>query len=148
MSLQPLPAPRSYEPRHLQQRPGPLGRLADLAFRYRGRTLLAWLLALGIAVGLSTAFGGDFKADYSAPGSDSRQAQQLLEERFPAQAGDTVDVVVRADDGVTQAGARADVQALLAELGRMPHIASVDDPYSAPGAISQDGRTLVAHARL
>ena len=44
--------------------------------------------------------GGDFKADYSAPGSDSKEAQTLLEDRFPSQAGDTVDVVVRADGGV------------------------------------------------
>src|SRR5215213_8059115 len=116
MSLQTLPDARPHEPRHLEQRPGPLGRLADLAFRHRGRTLLAWLAVLGIAVGLSTAFGGDFNADYSAPGSDSSQAQQLLEDRFPAQAGDTVDVVVRADGGVTQADAKADVRALLDKL--------------------------------
>ena len=80
-------------------RPGPLGRLADLTFRHRGRTLLAWLAVLILAVGLSGAFGGEYEADYSAPGSDSSQAQELLETRFPAQAGDTVDVVVRAEEG-------------------------------------------------
>src|SRR3954452_22155523 len=134
MSLQTLPTPRRSEPRHAEPRPGPLGRLADVTFRHRGRTVLAWLALLGVAVGLSMAFGGDFKADYSAPGSDSSQAQQLLEDRFPAQAGDTVDVVVRADGGVTQAGTKADVRALLDKLGRMPHVAAVEDPYSTAGA--------------
>src|SRR5215210_259306 len=122
MSLLTKSSPRPSEPRHVQQRPGPLGRLADVAFRHRGRTLLAWLLLLGLAVGLSTAFGGDFKADYSAPGSDSSQAQQLLEDRFPAQAGDTVDVVVRADGGV-QARQQEDAD-LLAEMAAGPHVAA------------------------
>ncbi len=141
-------APRSTSPAPAAQRPGPLGRLADVSFRHRGRTVLAWIAALGLAIGLAMAFGGDFKADYSAPGSDSSEAQQLLEDTFPAQAGDTVDVVVRAPDGVTDEGIRTDVRALLADLADMPHVDTVDDPYAAPGGISADGRTLVAHIHL
>ena len=132
-------------------RPGPLGRLADVSFRRRGRVLLGWLAALFLAIGLSAAFGGEFNADYSAPGSDSSQAQDLLESRFPSQAGDVVDVVVLATgsaEGVNAPAARADVEALLAELGDVPHVASVDDPYTTQGAISADGRTLHAEARL
>src|SRR4051812_10998589 len=134
--------------RHVAERPGPLGRIADVTFRHRGRTVLAWLAALLIAVGLSAAFGGDFKADYSAPGSDSSQAQTLLEDRFPSQAGDTVDVVVRSDQGVDNAAVRGEVQALLSDLSKVPHVAAVQDPYRTAGAISPDGTTLVAHARL
>ena len=141
-------APRTPQARHVAARPGPLGRLADVTFRHRGVTLLGWLLALGIAVGLSSTFGGDFEADYSAPGSDSSAAQALLEERFPGQAGDTVDVVVRAEAGVTDPAVRADVEALLAELAQAPHVAAVEDPYATTGAVSPDGRTLIAHARL
>ncbi|MGH8937856.1 MAG: MMPL family transporter, partial [Actinomycetes bacterium] len=96
----------------------------------------------------SAAFGGEFSADYSAPGSDSTQAQDLLESRFPSQSGDTVDVVVRADEGVADPTVRTDVRALLADLAEVPHVASIDDPYATPGSISPDGRTLVAHARL
>ncbi|MEU3454636.1 MMPL family transporter [Micromonospora sp. NPDC006766] len=82
-----------------------------------------------------------------APGSDSEQAQSLLAERFPAQSGDTVRVVVRADD-VTSADVRRDVGALLGELGRVPHVASVDDPYAVKGFIAPDGRTLAARVYL
>ncbi len=128
-------------------RPSPLARIGRLTYRHRGRTVLLWLVALAAAVGLSTAYGGDFAADYSAPGSDSQAAQQLLQERFPDQSGDVVDVVVRADRPVATA-ARAEVQALLGELTSVPHVASVNDPFSAPGGVSPDGRTLVAHLRL
>ncbi len=109
--------------------------------------LIAWAVALAIAFGLSAAFGGKFMNGASAPGSDSAQAQSLLGERFPAQSGDTVTVVVRAGN-VSSAGARSAVKALLGELGGMPHVTSVEDPYATKGAITPDGRTLVARVYL
>jgi len=129
-------------------RPGPLGRLAGLCFRRRGRVLLAWLLGLGLAIGLSAAFGGDFANSASVAGSDSEQAQGLLTERFPAQSGAGVDVVVRADE-VTSPEVQRRVESLLGELEGMPHVAGVDDPYAAEAAaVSPDGRTLVARLYL
>ena len=127
-------------------RVGPLGRLARVTFRHRGRTVVAWLAAFAGAVLLSMTMGGDFTADYSAPGSDSKEAQTLLEQRFPSQAGDTVDVVVHADGGVQ--GQQEAVGELLAELATVPHVAAVTDPFEDPSAVSQDGTTLVAHIRL
>ena len=137
---------RPHEPAPSSPRVGPLGRLARVTFRRRGRTVLAWLLALGVAIGLAASLGGDFKADYSAPGSDSQEAQTLLEDRFPSQAGDTVDVVVRADGGIQ--GQEQAVQDLLAELGSVAHVDAVSDPFQDPAGVSQDGTTLVAHLRL
>jgi RND superfamily putative drug exporter len=109
--------------------------------------LIAWAVALAIAFGLAAAFGGEFATDSSAQGSDSEQAQRLLSERFPTQSGDTVRVVVRAGD-VTGAEVRGGVDALLGELGRMPHVTSVEDPYATKGSITPDGRTLVARVYL
>jgi len=109
--------------------------------------LIAWAVALAAAFGLSAAFGGEFTNGSSAPGSDSEQAQSLLGERFPAQSGDTVRVVVRADN-VSGAEVQSAVKALLGELGRMPHVTSVEDPYATNGAITPDGRTLVARVYL
>src|SRR5258705_7314924 len=125
---------------------GPRGRLGRLSYRRRGRTVFAWVAALAVAVVLSVFFGGDFAADYSAPGSDSKAAQQLLQERFPSQSGATVTVVIRADGGV--ASVQSDVRTLLAALDAAPHVAGVDDPFQAPGGIAPDGRTAVASLRL
>src|SRR4051794_22980463 len=127
---------------------GPLGRLADLAYRHRLLTVVGWLAALAVSVVLAGAVGGEFKADYSAPGSDSSAAQQLLEDEFPAQSGDTVDVVVRTAGPATAAAAQTDVRHLLARLGAVPHVVGVDDPYAVQGGIAPDGRTVVAHLRL
>jgi putative drug exporter of the RND superfamily len=132
----------------LAPRPGPLGRVASVSFRRRGRIVLGWIAVLAVAIGLSAAFAGEFTADYSTPGSDSKQAQDLLEQRFPDQSGDTVDVVVRADQPVTAAAVRSDVTALLDELRGLPHVAAVDDPYTTPGGIAEDGQTLIARLNL
>jgi putative drug exporter of the RND superfamily len=128
-------------------RPGPLGRLARLSFRRRGTVLLTWLVGLGLAIGLAAAFGGEKVNGSSMPGSDSEQAQTLLKERFPAQAGDRIDVVVRAD-AVASSQVRSRVQALLGQIKGMPHIAEVEDPYRTSGAVSPDRRTLVARVYL
>jgi putative drug exporter of the RND superfamily len=128
--------------------PGPIGRLARLAYRRRGRVLLAWLAVFGIMTALSAAFGGEFAADYSAPGSDSQRAQDLLTARFPARAGNTVDVVVHADGPVTDPLVRGEVAALLDELAGLPHVATTDDPYASPGSVSPDGRTLLTRLNL
>src|SRR5215510_15850965 len=122
----PAPAPDA------PMRPGPLGRLAGVAYRRRRVVILGWLAAFAVVIGLSAAFAGAFAADYSAPGSDSKQAQDLLKQRFPVQAGDTVNVVVRSAAGVTDPSVRSNVMALLRELGGMPHVAAVEDPYTTP----------------
>jgi hypothetical protein len=54
-----------------------------MVYRRRRRVILGWAASLALVIGLSAASAGDFAADYSAPGSDSRQAQDLLEQRFP-----------------------------------------------------------------
>ena len=108
---------------------------------------MAWLLGLGLAIGLSAGFGADKVNSASMPGSDSEQAQTLLKERFPAQAGDRIDVVVRADR-VASSEVQSRVEALLGQLQGMPHVAEVEDPYAADTAVSPDGRTLVARVYL
>jgi RND superfamily putative drug exporter len=122
--------------------------LGGVAFRNRGRVVLAWLAVIAAAVGLSSAFAGEFAADYSAPGSDSLQAQDLLEAEFPAQAGDSIDVVVRAEGGVDDPAVQAEVADLFAELSSRPHVAGIEDPYTTPGGIAPDGQTLLGSVVL
>ena len=129
-------------------RPGPLGRLADLTYRHRLVTVLAWVAALVLSVVLASLSGGTFTADYSAPGSDSSAAQQLLAREFPALSGEQVDVVVATARPATDPTVRSEVAAMLARLGTIAHVSGVSDPYADPGAISSDGRTLVAQLRL
>jgi len=136
----------------IEPRVGALGRLAGAAHRRRGLVLVLWLAAVVAAVGLSVTASGEFRADYTAGGSDSRAAQDLLAERFPAMSGEQVDVVVRSSDRtagpVTAPAVRSEVQRLLAEIATVPHVRGVQSPYEAPGAVSADGTTLRATVQL
>lgn len=125
---------------------GLLGRLAAFSVRRRRTVVVGWLLAVVALLGLASSFSGDFEADYSARGSDSAAAAALLSERFPAQGGVAVDVVVRADEGVE--AARGDVEALLAELADRPGVLSVTAPWEPGGSVSADGRTGLGTLRL
>ena len=57
-------------------------------------------------------------------------------------------MVVRSDGAVTAPAVKSDVNALLSELRGLPHVATVDNPYTTPGGISQDGQTLIARLNL
>jgi RND superfamily putative drug exporter len=129
-------------------RVGLLGRLAGLAHRRRGTVVLVWLVAAVATIALSATFAGRYRADYTARGSDSRIAQDLLAARFPAESGEPVDVVVRSAGPVTGPAERAEVGALLARIGAVPHVRSTSDPYQQAGAIAPDGHTLRATVRL
>jgi len=74
-----------------------LERLADVCYRRRWRVVLLWIVGLFVVSGLSQAVGGDFRADFVQKGSESSEAFEILEERFPARAGDAIDVVYRGD---------------------------------------------------
>ena len=129
-------------------RPGILVRLADLGYRRRGRTVLAWIAALAAVLALSSTYGGTFTADYSAQGSDSAVARELLSERFPAVSGQAIDVVVRAETGVSDPAVRAQLEQLLTATRGIPHVVGTTSPYDPTGAVSADGRTAVGQVQL
>ena len=130
-------------------RPGPLGRLARVAARHRGRVVLAWVAALALALGLSSAFGGAFSADYRAPGSDSSVAGDLLQQRF---SGDwehpSITLVAHTLGPADAPATRVRLDGLRTRLAGMPHVRSVSDPWSEPGGRSPDGRTVLISVGL
>ncbi|HZB51068.1 MAG TPA: MMPL family transporter [Mycobacteriales bacterium] len=132
-----------------EPRVGALGRLAGAAHRRRRLVVVLWLVAVAAAVGLSSAVAGTFRADYTAPGSDSRAAQELLADRFPELTGEPLDIVVRSDGRpVTDPAVRSEVTAMIADVAALPQVRSAPDPYEVPGSVSEDGSTLRATVRM
>src|SRR5215211_5954521 len=78
-----------------------LARLADLAYRRRGRVVLARIALLAGVVAVAPCLAGDFSSEFATAGSESQAAADLIAERFPGISGDTIEVVWQA-----QAGAR------------------------------------------
>lgn len=123
------------------RRPGVLARLAGLSHRHRWLALAVWVAVLGGLVVGARAVGSDYHNDFSLPGTESQRALDTLQRHSPAQAGDTVQVVLQDISGLRAPATRERVERLLADIGRLPHVAAVRDPYAERSAISPDGTT-------
>jgi RND superfamily putative drug exporter len=109
--------------------------------------VIGWLALLIGALGLSAAVGTNFASDFSLPGTESQRAADLLKRDFPAQAGDSDQIVLAVHEGtVTDAAVRSRVVPMLTAVGRLPHVTGVTSPYTAEGAsaISPDGKVAFA----
>jgi RND superfamily putative drug exporter len=122
-------------------------RVTQFVYRRRRSVVIAWIALLVMTVTIGGRLGGDDTTDYGTPGSESAEANDLLDTRFPSGSGDTIDVVWRADD-VRGAATRARAKALLREAATLDHVVGVIDPYAPAGTgqLADDG--TVAYATL
>ncbi|MBV9607547.1 MAG: MMPL family transporter [Solirubrobacterales bacterium] len=108
---------------------------------HRRTVVVAWIVAaIGIFV-VSNAVGKKTASSFTLPGTNSQQAVDLLQSRFPAQAGDADQIVFHAKAGrLTDRADRAAVAAAVARVAGLPHVTSVTSPFAAgQHAISRDG---------
>jgi RND superfamily putative drug exporter len=123
-------------------------KLARWSTTHRRYVLLGWVvLAIG-TIALGRAAGASYSNNFTLPHSDAQRASDLLKASFPAQAGDRDQIVFRTTAGTMLADpARRRVTAMLGEVARLPHVASVISPYAGAAAgrsISADGRIAFA----
>jgi RND superfamily putative drug exporter len=122
-----------------------LYRLGHLTFRRRRRVLAAWLAILAATIALAATVGGSTSERFTIPGTESQEAIDLLDARFPAQSGSDARVVFAAPPGetLTDAENRSAVLATIAEIGTAADVLGVSDPY-VTGTISPDGTVAFA----
>ncbi|MCD9625427.1 MMPL family transporter [Rhabdothermincola salaria] len=120
-----------------------IARLASWCYHRRRRVVVAWAMALALATALAFVAGGQHRADYSMPGSDSAAVRQLMTDRFPDRAGDAVYLVAKASTGLATEDATRRLEELRAGLAGMAHVADVGAPLPAP-----DGRTTLVAVTL
>jgi RND superfamily putative drug exporter len=127
-----------------------LVNLADWCFRRRRVVVITWLGALVVSFLLAGALGGEFRQDYLQPGSESRAASQALEKSFPQRSGDTVQIVLHAEQGVTSSEVRDRAEELFAEVARSDDVVGIASPFAEGGAaqVSADGTTAYADVAL
>jgi RND superfamily putative drug exporter len=111
-----------------------LARLADFAYRRRGRMLVGWIVAAVAIIGVGSSLAGEFNADYNTPGSESKAASELTEQRFGGYSGQEVYVVWKDPAGARSPGAQERVNAFLAEAEQVDHVAE-----PTPIRVSRDG---------
>jgi RND superfamily putative drug exporter len=139
-----------------------LTRLADIAYRRRGRVVLAWIAATVVIIGVGSSLAGEFKADYDTPGSESKAASDLTEKRFGGYSGQEIYVVWKDQAGASTPAVQRRVDAFLAKAEQVDHISkhtpirvsekgtigSTTLPLTVPGweVKKEDGEKLIAAA--
>jgi len=120
-----------------------LTRLADLAYRRRGRMVLAWIAVLAAVVAFAPRVAGEFDEDYLTPGSESKAAATLLAERFQGGTGDTFDVVWQAPAGVRDPAIATRMERFLERADRLEGVGAAEPPQ-----VSRDGTIAVTQLPL
>ena len=108
--------------------------------------LVLSVVLIGVAVGSQ---GGSAAEDFAIPGTESQQALDLLEAKFPAAAGAQNQIVFTAESGsLDDRSKRERIEAALQSVGGLDHVVGVSDPFAkdagGDAAISPDGGTAFA----
>ncbi|MGW7299496.1 MMPL family transporter [Streptomyces sp. NPDC054829] len=103
---------------------------ARWAVRRRGLVVAVWLLLLAVVGGLGVTLHGRASTEFTVPGIESQQAQDLLEKEFPEASGGVVRVVLAAPGGgdLTAPDTSAAVGASLREAAEVDGVVNVSDP--------------------
>ncbi len=124
-----------------------MARLGGWAAGHRRVVLLGWIVALVGSFAASSAVGTNYSNSFSLKGTDSQRAVDLLKRDFPAQSGDSDQIVFHVHSGgVAEPAVRARVTPVLEQIARLPHVSGVVSPYSPAGArdVSRDGQIAFA----
>ena len=111
------------------RRLGVVARAGIWSRRHRRLVLIGWIVLLVGSLGISHAVGTNYSTNFSLPGTESQRATDLLQRDFPAQSGDSDQIVLRAREGrITDPAVRAQVEPMLQEVAALPHVRA----WSAP----------------
>ncbi len=125
-----------------------MAALAHWCFRHRKIVLPAWLVALVLVGAIAHATGSTYSNNFSFPSTDSSKALDVEQANFPAQSGDSDQIVVQAKQGTLES---PDVEsAVNAMLGKVAHLGFVTEVQSfyATGLVSKDKTIGLATVQL
>ena len=86
-------------PRPAAPPPGRLGRTGAWCYDHRRAVLLGWIVGVIAIIAVASTIGSRFENNFGGVGQ-SQQAQTLLAQRFPTQAGDNAQVVFRSSRAI------------------------------------------------
>jgi putative drug exporter of the RND superfamily len=101
-----------------------LARFADFAYRRKGTVVLAWIAAMIVIIGLGSSVKGEYEADYNTPGSESKAASDLTEERFNGYSGQEIYVVWKDESGAGTPATLERMDNFFAEAEQVNHVES------------------------
>jgi putative drug exporter of the RND superfamily len=115
---------------------------------HRKTVIISWVVAL-IGIGmLASSVGADFAEEFKLPASDSKEAFDLLEDKFPAQSGTTIQIAFKAQGGVESPAVKREMEAAFKKIEGFPHVSEVASPYEEGGAAAISDNGKIAYATV
>ncbi|MFF6834374.1 MMPL family transporter [Streptomyces sp. NPDC012438] len=117
--------------------------------RHRRWVIATWILLLAVVGGLGATLHGKTSTQFTIPGVEAQEAQDLLKERFPPAAGGVVRIVVAAPEGkaVTDPAQRKALDGVLREAAAVEGVIDVSRPTET-GTVSPDRTIAYADVRF
>src|SRR4051812_5214575 len=112
-----------------------LTALADIAYRHRLLMVIGWIVAMVVIIGVGSSLKGEFNADYNTPGSESKAASDITQQRFGGYSGQEIYVVWKNPAGVRTPAAQQRMDTFFAQAEKVNHISG-----HTPIRISRNGQ--------
>ncbi|MEU0220393.1 MMPL family transporter [Streptomyces sp. NPDC006265] len=151
-----MPHSRAGEGDHKAARKGVLRRLGEWCARHFVIVIIAWLVALVALQVISREFGGAYSDNFSLPQAQAQKGLDVLKAHDP-QAGGYSSQIVLHDDQQPLTALNSQMSTTVADLEKLPHVLSAQNPLSAPatpsgqqnvGPLSDDKKTAYITVRF
>ncbi|MEU3092892.1 MMPL family transporter [Streptomyces massasporeus] len=137
-------------------RGGVLRRLGEWCARHFVVVIIAWLVALVALQVVSREFGGEYSDNFSLPQAQAQKGLDVLKAHDPQAGGYSSQIVMR-DDQQSLTALSSQMSTTIADLEKLPHVLSAQNPLSAPatpsgqqnvGPLSDDKKTAYITVRF
>ncbi len=121
--------------------------IATWCVRHRRIVLAGWLVGLVVLAGAVSRIGTGYENSFSLKGTQSFEAQRLLQRAAPKASGDREQIVIAVDHGTLRDPAvRQHAEQMLDRVAKLPEVASIGSPFTPAGAaqISKSGQVAFA----
>ncbi|MFD7245850.1 MMPL family transporter [Streptomyces massasporeus] len=151
-----MPHSRTGEGDQKAARGGVLRRLGEWCARHFVVVIIAWLVALVALQVVSREFGGEYSDNFSLPQAQAQKGLDVLKAHDPQAGGYSSQIVMR-DDQQPLTALSSQMSTTVADLEKLPHVLSAQNPLSAPatpsgqknvGPLSDDKKTAYITVRF
>ena len=119
--------------------------LGRFSYQHRRFVVLAWILLFVVVNLVAATSGSAYSNSLSLPGTDSTRAYDLLAQAFPAQKGDTDQIVFRTHHTSLRTPALAQrINKTLNTVAKLPGVTSVVSPLDNPLQVGEHSVSYAA----
>jgi RND superfamily putative drug exporter len=116
--------------------------LADIAHKRRWIVLLIWVFLIAGVGGAAKSAGTAFSSSFELPDTESSRVQEILAKQFPAQRGDSTQIVMESQGNLTSVENQATIEKMLAEVAKSPIVESINSPFDPRFAALSNNQSI------